>query len=136
MKLTLCPYISGENCSGSNLYNINVIPYPGCTISNGSLVQSSIVQYSSLVYSSIVLYPPLFSVFPIKCPWPWCSLLSVFPAGMLPEGEEGGREPCSVSILFSNSQCTCSSMQSSRCPSYRPIDLLVSVLLMYGEVQT
>ena len=26
----------------------------------------------------------------------WCSLLSVFPAGMLPEEEKGGREPCSV----------------------------------------
>ena len=27
---------------------------------------------------------------------PWCSLLSVFAAGMLPKEEDGGKEPCSV----------------------------------------
>ena len=32
--------------------------------------------------------------------WSWCSLLSVLSVGMFPEGEKGGKEPCSVSILF------------------------------------
>ena len=57
-----------------------------------------------------------------------------FPAGMLLEGEEGGREPCSVlscSQTLSVIVVVCSAADILR---YIPIGLLVSVLLMYSHV--
>ena len=71
------------------------------------VVQSNLVQSSRLVQYSIVS-SSIFSFYyrmsrPMFFTRSWCSLLSVFPAGMLPAGEKDGRKPCFVFILFSNS---------------------------------